>query len=154
VSVTFYGQTADGQPIALDLEDPAYVNMANANARALLGFLGLDPGDELSGEITMPEARRAVMGARATFERRAPNFTREGTDAQRSGRCRAVEGGIDAGYLARRLDDFQRFLNAVVAKGATSTGGENRGRSGDTTHAADGASKSRVASASRSSSTV
>ena len=68
----------------------------------------------------MPEARRAVMRARATFERRADAFARTGSDTKRPGRARVVECGVDREYLSRRVDDFERFLNVVVDKGATS----------------------------------
>ena len=120
VSVHFYGKTRGGEPIMLDLEDPASLNMASANARVVLGLLGWEPGDEPSGEVSMPEARRAVMRARATFERRAEGFTRTGSDTKRPGRVRVVECGVDREYLSRRVDDFERFLNVVVDKGAAS----------------------------------
>lgn len=119
MSVTFYGKMADGEVVALDLEHRAYLNMASGNARAFLHFLGLEPGDEPSGEATMPEARRAVMRARATFDRHVGEFTRDRSDTKRPGGCRVIEGGIDEGYFARRIDDFERFGNAVAARGAT-----------------------------------
>jgi hypothetical protein len=119
MSVSFYGMTADGEPVALDFEtDAAHLNIASANARSFLAFLGLEPGEHLSGEVGMPEARRAIMRARATFERRVGGFTRRGTDTKRPGLCRVIEGGIDAGYFARRIDDFEAFLDAMAAKGA------------------------------------
>lgn len=121
MSATFYGMTKEGEPIMLDLEDPAHLNVNFGNAYALLGLLGLDPGqDYLHGEATMPEARRGVMLARATFERRAPQHTRQASDTKRPGKVRVVQGGADEDYLARRLDDFERFLNVVAEKGATS----------------------------------
>jgi hypothetical protein len=61
VSVTFYGVTVDHEPIALDIEDPAFLNMASANARAFLAFLGIEPGADPSGGTSLPEARRAAM---------------------------------------------------------------------------------------------
>jgi len=120
VSVSFYGMTADREPIALDIEDPAHLNLANGKARSFLGFLGLEPGEDLYGETSLPEVRRAIMRARATFKRTVGCFAREGSDTMRPGRCRVVEGGIDAGYFARRLDDFERFLGAVAERGARS----------------------------------
>jgi hypothetical protein len=120
MSVSFYGKRADGEPVMLDYEDPAYLNMASANARVFLLFLGLEPGEEPCGEVGMPEARRAVMRARATFDRRASQFTRPGSDTKRPGRVRVVQGGLDEDYLALRLDSFERFLGAVVERGATS----------------------------------
>jgi hypothetical protein len=120
VSVTFYGKMADGETIALDLEDPAHLNLNNGNARAFLLFLGLEPGDEPSGAVTMPEARRAIIRARATFARHVGDFTREGSDTRRPGRCRVVAGGIGPDYFEMRLDSFEMFLNVVAEKGATS----------------------------------
>jgi hypothetical protein len=120
VSVSFYGLTPNNAPIMLHFDDPAHVNMANGNARAFLSFLGLDPGEHLDGRVSMPEARRAVMRARATFGRDVGDFTREGSDRKQPGRCRVIEGGIDADYFSERLAMFERFLNAVAERGATS----------------------------------
>lgn len=118
MSVSFYGQKADQSPIRIGLDDEAYLNMANGNAVAFLEFLGITPNQEdgLYGEITVPEARRAIMRARALFERRVDNFTRE-TFTSSDGRF--IESGIDREYFKRRLDSFEKFLNAVVEKGAT-----------------------------------
>ncbi len=118
MSVTFYGRTAQGKSVAVAINHPAYLNMASANARTFLLFLGLEPGAEPSGEVGLPEARRAIMRARATFARRVGTYTRAGNDTKRPGRCRVIEGGIDADYFTRRLDDFERFLEVVAAKGA------------------------------------
>jgi hypothetical protein len=119
MSVTFHGRRADGTPIALDIEDVAYLNMASANARAFLSFLGIEPGEEPSGEVDMAVARRAVMRARATFDRHVGKFTREMSDTQRRGHCRVIEFGLDADYFERRLNDFEVFLDAVIERSAT-----------------------------------
>ncbi len=120
MSVSFYGLDAEGRRITLDIAHPASLNMANGNARNVLEFLGLDPGDGPSGEVSLVEARRAVIRARATFGRRAPTFIRPPTDTRRPGRARVIVAGIDEDYLVRRLDDFERFLAAVATKGAIS----------------------------------
>ena len=121
MSATFYGMKADGKPIMLDIEHPAYLNVNFGNGYALLRLLDLNPGQDcLQGEATMAEARRGVMRARATFERRAPDLTRKGSDTKRPGRVRVIEGGMDEEYLARRLNDFEKFLNVVAEMGATS----------------------------------
>jgi len=120
MSVEFYGQKSDGAAIMLDFDHPAFISMSSSNGRAFLEFLGIEPGPEPAGEVTMPEARRAVMRARATFERRAPQFIREGSDTKKPGRVRVIEGGIGTDYFERRLDDFEKFLNAVAEAGATS----------------------------------
>jgi hypothetical protein len=120
VSTSFYGLTADNKPIMLEHEDPAYFNMNNRNAHAFLELLGFPGCHEPNGEASRPEARRAIMRARGTFEKRVENFVREGSDTQRPGRCRVIQGGNDESYFARRIEDFERFLNAVVERGATS----------------------------------
>jgi hypothetical protein len=118
VSVTFYGLTSARGRIILDVEDRAHLNLNDGNAAAFLRFLGLDPGP-LAGEVTIPEARRAVMRARATFDRRVCSYTREGSEAKEIG-CRVIVAGIGPDYFARRLDDFERFLGAVAKLGAMS----------------------------------
>ena len=120
MSISFYGMKPDGKPISLDDEDPAFLNMASANGRAFLNFLGIDPGDELTGEFPLPEARRAAIKARALFDKKAGEHTREASDTKRPGHARFISGGIDVDYLARRLDAFDLFLKAVAEKGATS----------------------------------
>lgn len=120
MSVSFYGKSADGAAIMLDIEHPAYLNMNSANARTFLLFLGLEPGDEPYGECSMPEARRAVIRARATFERKAGGFTRKGSDTKRPGQPRVITGGVDEDYLALRLDSFEKFLNVIASKSAVS----------------------------------
>lgn len=116
MSITFYGKRSDGSMIRIPLDHPAHVNVANGNAIALLGLLGL--GDELQGDVSLPEARRAVIRARATFDRRAGGFTREPADVKRPGHARVIVAGIDVGYLDRRLADFERFVLFVAERGA------------------------------------
>jgi hypothetical protein len=120
MSVDFYGKDCHGLPIMLGHEHPDAINMSSGNGRAFLEFLGVEPGPEPYGELPMPLARRAVMRARATFGRRAGLFTRPSMDTQRLGLARVVIVGLDVDYLARRLDDFERFLNAVTERGAVS----------------------------------
>ncbi len=120
MSVSFYGLTPNNEPIHLDFEDPNFLNLANGNARPFLLFLGLDPGEHLDGRASLPDARRAVMRARATFNRRVGGFTREGLNRKHPGRCRLIEGGIDADYFWERLAMFERFLIAVAERGASS----------------------------------
>lgn len=120
MSVSFYARGADGGLIHLDLDDPAFLNMASANARLFLEFLRIEPGPDLDGEISLPDARRAVMRARATFDRRAPSFTREQSDVTRAGQARMITADLDVEYLGKRLDALQRFLDEVVERGAVS----------------------------------
>jgi hypothetical protein len=120
MSVTFHGRRPDGHVVALDIGDAAYMNLASANARAFLLFIGLEPSDDLTGEVAIPEARRAIMRARATFDRRVGRYTRDASDTKKPGCVRVIEGGIDEDYVARRLDDFETFLDAVSLREATS----------------------------------
>jgi hypothetical protein len=120
MSVSFYGLTREQQPVMLDPDDSGYLNMASSNARVFLEFLGLEPGVEPSGETTIPLARRAIMRARATFERNVKNFVREESDTKRPGQCRVIEAGLPPEYFSLRLDSFEKFLNVVAEKGATS----------------------------------
>lgn len=119
VSVTFSARRADGSSISLDVDHPAFLNMSSANARAFLLFVGIEPGEEPAGEVSIHEARRAVIKARATFDRRVTAFVREPSDNQRPGQVLLIVGGIDEGYFERRLDDFERFLGVVGEMGAT-----------------------------------
>ena len=120
MSVTFYGRTSDGTLIAIDLDDPAYLNLSGANARAFLGFLGVEPGANLSGQVGLPEARRAVIRASATFERRVCRYTRKASNTKRPGHVRMIEGGVNEGYFRRRLDDFEVFVGVLAERVATS----------------------------------
>lgn len=104
--------------IRIPIDHPAHVNIANGNAVALLGLLGL--GDELQGEVSLPEARRAVIRARALFDRRAVGLTRGLADTKGPGHARVIVAGIDDNYLWRRLADFDRFVMFVAEKGAVS----------------------------------
>lgn len=119
MSVTFFGRTADGSPIHLDIEDPNHLNMSSANARTFLLFLGLDPGPEPAGEITIYEARRAIIRARATFERRVDAYVRGPSDTRQPGMVRVIVGGVDATWFERGLTDFDRFVAVVGEMGGT-----------------------------------
>ena len=103
-------------------------NLCNANARALLSFLALPfDVDGLCGGCTLPEARSAVLRARATFQRRAGQFTRESEQAMAAVdnadgtiaiRPRFMSMGIDESYLERRLDQFAEFIEVAAQAGA------------------------------------
>lgn len=111
------------------------LNLCNANARALLELLGGLGGSELGGTCPVPEARRAVMGARARFDRLAPELTRE-PEVLRSKRAvvegddgvarfvggteRGVVGGLDEEGLRDRLERFARFVEQASDAGARS----------------------------------
>jgi hypothetical protein len=97
------------------------------NARALLGLLGL-ANEELCGEATLPELRRALLAARARFDRRAPEFVREerveyGAPREVDGvvelrPLRLLEGGLDLAGIRTRLEELAEFVEAAAALGA------------------------------------
>lgn len=120
MSITFHATRADGTRIVLDFGDAAHLNMASANGRAFLDFLQLDAGDDLVGEVTLADARRAVIRCRATFERRVGKFIRQARDIRLPGRAPLTEDGIGAEYFMQRLDGFEMFLGVMAEKGATS----------------------------------
>lgn len=112
-----------------DALDPREVNLSNMNAAAFLRFLGIDPGSEqgLCGEITVPEARRAIIRARATGDRKVGGFTRESRSygnlvvdgVVQLGVPRVHEQGIDESYFKRTLARFEVLVEAVAELGAT-----------------------------------
>jgi hypothetical protein len=131
---------ADGQtqsfPEFVDLpEEFEFFSMSNDNAMAIFGLLGIEW--DCCGTISIPEARRAVIRAKATFERRAPEFTEEeihlpgghaGTRVVRegSGVTRIERMGAefhsfarDEDYLSRRVSDFADLVEAAANAGAT-----------------------------------
>ena len=116
-----------------DFSDPRSMNLSSVNARTFLAFLGIDSGEDLYGELTIPDARRAIIRARATFDHRAHNFMRDqevthgaprinddGTVTLRP--VRLWVGGIDEEYLARQLGRLEVLLEALAEKGATHLG--------------------------------
>ena len=118
MGISFYGKHEDGSAIILDLDHPHHLSMNNGNGRAFLLFLGLVPGDDLCGEVPVFEARRAILRARATFDRKVGSFTRSVSDTKRPGQVRVVESGIDADYFMMRLAAFERFVLHVAGMGA------------------------------------
>lgn len=116
MSVTFYGTTIEGTRVSIPPEHPRFLNLANGNACKFLLFLGL--GDALCGEVRLPEARRAIIRTRASFDRRVHAFTRDSSDFKRPGKARVLTRGIDQEYFERRLDDFERFIDFLAESGA------------------------------------
>ncbi len=108
--------------------------LGGVNARAFLVLLDLD-SEYLIGEITISEARRALMGARARFDRVAPVLVREGVDlvsprgtAIRAdgvveltgGRYRGNVGALDLEDLEGYVGRFSVFVEAAARGGASS----------------------------------
>ncbi len=114
--------------VDLDIEDPRHVNWSNGNARAMFALLCL--GDELYGEAALPDVRRAILRARATFDRRAPALVRPeevGYGAPRENEDGAIElrpvrmwsAGLDVVGIRSRLDAFERCVDTLAGRGAT-----------------------------------
>ena len=78
--------------------------------------------DHQYGEATLADARRAVMAARARFERVAPIMVQVGDEFQEW--VDALGGRVTAGprvdmeALRRRLEDFAEFVEAAATAGA------------------------------------
>jgi len=106
VSVTFFAATADGFPVARD-DLGLRVNVASANAAALLRVLGVSEGPDLAGGLDLPMARRALMKARfrATYGARRV-----------AGRTWVL--GADREYVLRRVSDLEWLVEAAAAAGA------------------------------------
>lgn len=106
-----------------DAEGP---NLCNANARLLLGALRL-ASEDLCGDCTVAEARRAVMRARSGS---LAAFTREssseyGVPARSDDRVvpmrglRTYQQGLDVDGLAERIEFFAAFVERAAQLGAT-----------------------------------
>jgi hypothetical protein len=113
MSIDFYGQKPDSTPIMLRHEHPRNLNMSNANARALLGLLGL-PFNDGYGAASVVDVRRAIMKARALFEKKADAFTEGPLDESNY-----HFGGISKDYLRMRLDDLSSTVETLAGMGAT-----------------------------------
>lgn len=119
MGIVFNG-AANKVRLGLTFEHPAFFHLNMGNAAALLGLLDLltPPNDSQYGSCTLPEARRAVLQARARFTRKASGFTREGSDTQKPGKARVIRHGLDEDGLASRLDAFEEFVNTMDRMGA------------------------------------
>ena len=113
-----------------DYEDPRSMNLASANGRAFLAFLGFDPGVGPDGEVTIAEMRRAIFRAVNTFDRTVKGHTRE--EVAEYGSPREIDGGIiemrplrvlsfgiDEEYFSRQLARLSILVEALAARGAT-----------------------------------
>jgi hypothetical protein len=120
-------------PVHLDDDDPRAFQLNVGNAAAIWPLLGLPLVDghvPPGGEVSVPEARRALMRARARFERVAPTLVRP-VEIEHGAPCPQEDGtielrplrflcfGLDEDGLAARLDRFERFVEAIAERGAT-----------------------------------
>ncbi len=93
-------------------------NMNNSNGREFLRLLGLEE-DHGYGTCTIPEARRAVMKARATFDRKADDFRRSVPSVIQGGMTAIPHRGVsDPDYFRMRLDQFAEYVEALAVAGA------------------------------------
>ncbi len=120
-------------PVYLDEDDPRSFHLNVGNAAALWPLLGLPLEDghvPPGGEVSIPEARRALMRARASFRRVAPTLVRTteieygAPRAQEDGTVElrplcGVSFGLDEDGIAARLDRLAQFVEAVAERGAT-----------------------------------
>ena len=106
--------------------DAPVLNLANGNAVLLLGALGLDSAP--SGELSVPEARRAIIRARSRSD--LTPFTREQETVY--GRPRANEDGsvelrpvrlssmgVDKERVASYIERFASLVEESADRGAT-----------------------------------
>jgi hypothetical protein len=113
MSIDIYGKKPDSTPIVLRYTHPSSLNLANVNACALLRLLGL-PFEQGYGEASVVDVRRAVIKAKALFEKKADAFTQEPVD---EGNYHF--GGIRKDYLRMRLDDLSSTVETLAGMGAT-----------------------------------
>lgn len=103
VSFIIAGTTPDWESGA------GYVDAGNANARELLGLLGLY-NDDLYGRSN---CRAFVRACDAALKRLGTDGTRLGEVSVGALGCTVVDGGREAGYLTRKLT----ALRALAATG-------------------------------------
>lgn len=115
-----------------EVDVPEEFGLANDNARLVGELLGLrlEGPHGLIGAVSLPEARRAVIRARATFATRSgplarpdrvaygpPRLESDGTVNLKPLRLFARGASVD--YLAHQVDVFARLVHALEAAGAT-----------------------------------
>lgn len=105
MSVTFrHGRTPQGERCPFDIG----MNLANGNAVILLEALGIPPNPYgLIGQLTIPEARRALIRARNVD---TSGLAREPRDTKPPGKVRVISAGCDASQLARYLTRFEDLV--------------------------------------------
>lgn len=128
MSVTFSGTKKDASSswgksfvrLAHDDGEDRYFNLANANARLFLRFVGLPGADEPQpcGSVDMATALRAVQAARASFDYRVDALVRSPSEGFGPNGVHYFEGGVDADYFARRLAEFEEYLADLCLAGA------------------------------------
>lgn len=117
MSIAFYARLPDGTTVSsVDEQGPRFFNLANANAGALLGWLGYV--DAATGKglwdadpVSIAGMRRAIVKARNTDTGKL--WTRE--ERRRPG---LVEHGLGEERLREYLEHLESFLLLAESRGA------------------------------------
>ncbi len=109
----------------VEVSDRPELNLANGNARLLLCALRISDAD-LFGSVALPEARRAIIRARASS---LEPFTRQALIEYGAARAdgnlvalrplRVHAAGVDEEGIAAYIDRFERLVSESAARGAT-----------------------------------
>jgi len=83
------------------------------NAAAMFALLARPPMEYERGEMSIPEARRAIIWAVNTLDARGASLTRP-TESH----GRVVVAGLSVAGIANRLQDFREFVEAAEKAGA------------------------------------
>jgi hypothetical protein len=117
MGIEFNGLNAQNEFVVLADDDIRRLQMSNSNGRAFLEFLGVDPGEHVQGQLSVPDARRAVVRARALFEKRVDEFTAPRGRDRKNPQIFLV--GRDRSQMADYLERFERLVEALAELGAT-----------------------------------
>ncbi len=110
MSIDFYGKIS---PVR-----PGWVTEL-VNARAFLELLELQPTEDLQGELSVHDARRAVMKARALFDLKVNKHTREEQEGHGARGARFFEGGLSRERLQEYLERFAALVEVYASAGCT-----------------------------------
>jgi len=106
--------------------DAPFLNLANENARLLFFALGLNKEtveEELWGDLTTAEARRAVMRGKARGSlkpyTRPPAENRRGGGSVLTVGCRWHDPGVSEHGMRTYIVRFEDFLEEAISRGAT-----------------------------------
>jgi hypothetical protein len=119
VSISFYGvdSTTISRGCARMVGEDDALNLANENACALLGLLELPR--EPHGNVPIPEARRAIIKARALFDRKADAFTRKADEGHGVQGARFFVAALDSVKLQNYLERFAHLVERFAGQGCT-----------------------------------
>lgn len=117
MTITFYASYSEAKDPRKDyidsIEGP---NWTYDNAHRMLGLLGLPYRMvELTGEVSIHDALRAVIRAKALFDELAPMYEREEVREKRY-----IGFALDRDGLKMRLEQFAEFAKLALEAGANS----------------------------------